>query len=283
MQRKNSVLTFRPRTSAVDDSATAAPALERTMKRTASQTFAAYDDSREGVPLNMVSEYGIDSAVSTHPHASSLSRTSRAIDALSGPFRSQKARRRLSSASATLRGRGGSIQNCGDALPSSSTACPEPQRLPLQHQDSGVPQTLLPPQSARNFFASRLGSMRKKPAAPLLPVEPTTLFPSFSGHAALPTPGTAARQAAAAANLDRQAQLRREQEQQQQQQHTAMFLNGLIPTALTRNEDIKDNESGVDMTCCDLPLEPADDVTEKKLGKSSHGAHLVYGYRANMF
>jgi F-box and WD-40 domain protein 1/11 len=276
MQRKNSVLTFRPRTSAVDDSATAAPALERTMKRTASQTFTSYDESREGVPLNIVSEYGVDSAVNTHSHASSLSRTSRAIDVLSGPFRSQKARRRLSSASATLRGRGGSIQNSSDALPSSSTVCPEPHRLPLQHQDSGVPQNLLP---AKNFFASRLGSMRRKPAASLLPVEPTTLFPSFSGHAGLPMPGTAARQAAAAANQDRQAQLRREQEQQQQ--HTAMFLNGLIPTALTRNEDIKDNESGVDMTCCDLPLARADSLTEKKLGKSSHSSHLVCDCRAN--
>lgn len=70
-------------------------------------------------------------------------------------------------------------------------------------------------------------------------------------------PGAAARQAAAAANQDRQNQLRREQE------HTTSFLNGLIPS-MRSGADIKDDESGVDMTCAS-PIVRADSVTEKKM------------------
>jgi len=79
---------------------------------------------------------------------------------------------------------------------------------------------------------------------------PSVLYPSSA------LPGSAARQAAAAANQDRQNQLRREQED------TQRFLNGLITTI--RDDDIKDNESGVDMTCAS-PIVRADSVTEKKM------------------
>jgi F-box and WD-40 domain protein 1/11 len=75
----------------------------------------------------------------------------------------------------------------------------------------------------------------------------------------VPVPGAAARQAAAAANQDRQNQLRREQEHQE----TQRFLSGLT-SSISRDHDIKDNESGVDMTCAS-DIVRADSVTEKKM------------------
>lgn len=138
------------------------------------------------------------------------------------------------------------------------------QRMPLQHQDSGIPTFQLQPQSTSSkAFApfKRLSSMRRRPTAsgPSTDVtkalfsSPPISYPSQS------VPGAAARQAAAAANQDRQNQIRREQE------HTHRFLNGLITTSM-RDDDIKDNESGVDMTCAS-PIVRADSVTEKKMSE----------------
>lgn len=95
-------------------------------------------------------------------------------------------------------------------------------------------------------------------------ISQVNFFTPVATYSAQPTPGAAARQAAAAANQDRQNQLRREQEHQD---HTHRFLNGLIPTSIHRDHDIKDNESGVDMTCAS-DIVRADSVAEKKMSMS---------------
>ena len=277
MHRRPSILSYRPKTSSAvdDDTAAAQKPFEHTMKRTASQTFNThYHDVRDtAMALDAVNEasLGADGPTSQHSHASSLSR---AFGAVTGSFTRQKTRRRLSSFSSATSAprRRGSIQSFIESLPSSSSTgrktSTENQRLPLQHQDSGVPsfqlQSQTAPLGAKTFSFKRLSSMRRRPTAsgPSGDVLKSTFFAPPPTNPSQTIPGAAARQAAAAANQDRQNQLRREQE------HTHRFLNGLIPTSM-RDDDIKDNESGVDMTCAS-PIVRADSVTEKKMSTLQH-------------
>jgi len=244
------------------------------MKRTASQTFSSHVyDSREGpMALGAVNE-GLDpaaDAVRPHTHSSSLSRA--LVDKVTCNFGRQKSRRRMSSLSSVPSGasrRRGSMQGFLDSLPQSTAhrSTADPSRLPLHHQDSAMPSSpphsLAVPASSKTFSLRRLGSLRHRPS--ISGTSRDLVKPSFAAPAPYPSPtvpGAAARQAAAAANQDRQNQLRREQE------HTMSFLNGLIPT-MRGGADIKDNESGVDMTCAS-PIVRADSVTEKtKLKKMS--------------
>jgi F-box and WD-40 domain protein 1/11 len=265
MHRRPSILSYRPKTSSAadDDTHTAS---ERTMKRTASQTFNThYHDVRDaGMALDAVSEGSmiLDDLAAQHSHASSLTR---AFGAVTGQFTRQKTRRRLSSfssATSAATPRRGSIQSFIESLPS-TTATRKPsieqQRAPLQHQDSGIPSCSMQSQGPRPFSLRRFGSMRRRQAAsgPAGDVTKTAFFaptPVYPQTA----PGAAARQAAAAANQDRQNQLR-------EQEHTRRFLNGLLPSSIPRDDDIKDNESGVDMTYSS-PVVRADSVLEKKMG-----------------
>lgn len=266
MHRRPSILSYRPKTSsAADDDTIPASSSERTMKRTASQTFNThYHDVRDaGMALNAVSEGSmiLDEVAAQHSHASSLTR---AFGAVTGQFTRQKTRRRLSSFSSTnsTTPRRGSIQSFIESLPSTTTTRKnsiDQQRAPLQHQDSGIPSCPMQSQGPRPFSLRRFGSMRRRQAAsgPSGDAQKTPLFAPIPIYPHL-APGTAARQAAAAANQDRQNQLR-------EQEHTRCFLNGLLPS-LPR-DDIKDNESGVDMTYSS-PVVRADSVLEKKMGTS---------------
>lgn len=265
MHRRPSVLSYRPKTSsALDDDSTSTPG-GHMMKRTASQTFTAsqyYDVRDTGVVLDAVNEAGAygDYAASQHSHSSSLSR---AISSVTGQFTRNKSRRRLSSASsaASAPRRRSSMQSIFEPLPlSSATRKPsiEHQRAPLQHQDSGIPAFPLQgqPQQNRSFLNKHFTGMRRRPAASGPSGEqPMVQIP----YPSQPMPGAAARQAAAAANQDRHNQQRREQELD----HTHRFLHGLLP-ASARDGDIKDNESGIDMTCASDTVR-ADSVTDKKM------------------
>ncbi|CAN9410362.1 unnamed protein product [Alternaria alternata] len=203
------------------------------MKRTISQTFPTHyqQDIKDTNMLDAVNEATMAAdGLSQHSQASSFSRAFGAV--------------------------------AGASHKSTMEPQQPQQRMPLQHQDSGIPTFQLQPQSTSSkAFApfKRLSSMRRRPTAsgPSTDVtkalfsSPPISYPSQS------VPGAATRQAAAAANQDRQNQIRREQE------HTHRFLNGLITTSM-RDDDIKDNESGVDMTCAS-PIVRADSVTEKKM------------------
>lgn len=198
----------------------------------------------------------------SHAHHSSLSR---AIGAVTGSFTRQKTRRRLSSFSSATSGprRRGSIQTFIDSLPSSTVARKqntEQQRMPLQHQDSAMPSLPTQQNSSRQAFSSlkRLSTIRRRNNTSSHPGDaskPAYFAPTFT-CAPQQAPGAAARQAAAAANQDRQNQLRREQED------TQRFLNGLIPAAI-RDDDIKDNESGVGMICAS-PIVYSENLADKK-------------------
>ncbi|KAI4960420.1 hypothetical protein J4E86_002042 [Alternaria arbusti] len=268
MHRRQSILSHRPKTSSdVDDDAyTSAAPPPHTMKRTISQTFPTHyqHDVKDTNMLDAVNEATMHAdGLSQHSQASSFSR---AFGAVAGSFTRQKTRRRMSSVSSATpaQRRRGSIHSLFESLPSSSTSqksTMDQQRMPLQHQDSGIPTFQLQPQSTSSkAFApfKRLSSMRRRPTAsgPSTDITKTLFTPAVS-YPSQSVPGAAARQAAAAANQDRQNQLRREQE------HTHRFLNGLITTSM-RDDDIKDNESGVDMTCAS-PIVRADSVTEKKM------------------
>ncbi|KNG48435.1 WD40 repeat-like protein [Stemphylium lycopersici] len=239
-----------------------------TMKRTISQTFPApyHSDTKDTNMLDAVNEATMAAdGSSQHSQSSSFSR---AFGAVAGSFTRQKTRRRMSSVSSATpaQRRRGSIHSLFESLPPSSATQPKPnteqQRMPLQHQDSGIPPFQLHPQStpsASKTFSPfrRLSSMRRRPTASASSADVTkSVFTPPATYHIQTVPGAAARQAAAAANQDRQNQLRREQE------HTHRFLNGLIPSS--RDDDIKDNESGVDMTCAS-PIVRADSVTEKKM------------------
>ncbi|KAI4919781.1 hypothetical protein J4E90_001918 [Alternaria incomplexa] len=236
------------------------------MKRTISQTFPTHyqHDVKDTNMLDAVNEATMHAdGLSQHSQASSFSR---AFGAVAGSFTRQKTRRRMSSVSSATpaQRRRGSIHSLFESLPSSSASqksTMDQQRMPLQHQDSGIPTFQLQPQSTSSkAFApfKRLSSMRRRPTAPGPSTDITkALFTPAVSYPSQSVPGAAARQAAAAANQDRQNQLRREQE------HTHRFLNGLITTSM-RDDDIKDNESGVDMTCAS-PIVRADSVTEKKM------------------
>lgn len=202
--------------------------------------------------------------VSQHSHTSSLSR---AFGAVAGSFTRQKTRRRLSSFSSATSAprRRGSIQGFLDALPSSSAASStsktitEQPRMALQHQDSGIPfsqqQQMGLSSGSKRFSFKPFGSIRRRQGPSNEGYQ--TFYPPPGAYPSQTVPGAAARQAAAAANQDRQNQLRREQE------HTTRFLNGLIPASM-RDDDLKDNESGVDMTCAS-PIVSEDSDADKKM------------------
>jgi F-box and WD-40 domain protein 1/11 len=283
MHRRPSILSYRPKTSsAVDDdnnTAAAAAPREHAMKRTASQTFATthYHDIKDsGMALDAVSEGSmhVDGMSAQHSHSSSMSR---AFGAVTGTFTRQKTRRRLSSFSSATSAprRRGSIQSFIESLPSSSStrkSSNEQQRMPLPHQDSGMPSLDTQSHTSKPFSFKRFSSMRRRTttAAPLGDMAQANFFTPVGTYTGQPAPGTAARQAAAAANQDRQNQLRREQESYD---HTHRFLNGLIPASLQRDDDIKDDESGVDMTCASDIIR-ADSAAEKKM--STYSLCFVY-------
>jgi F-box and WD-40 domain protein 1/11 len=295
MHRRPSVLSYRPKTSsaAEDDdrlntTASAPVPREHTMKRTASQTFTNthYLDVKDsGMALDAVTEGDLhrDCGASQHSHSSSLSR---AFGVMTGQFTRQKTRRRLSSFSSTTTTtaprRRGSIQSFMDALPSplpssqqrkNSTEQPRTHLPTLPHTDSGMQPFHLQPGGSKPFSFKRFSSMRRRPTTSgpsdnAAPHNFATPYPHYPSQA---VPGAAARQAAAAANQDRQNQIRREQESQD---HTHRFLNGLIPSNSLRDDDLKDNESGVDMTCAS-DIVRADSVTEKKMSM----CHPLYHHR----
>lgn len=239
------------------------------MKRTASQTFSTthYYDARDaGMALGAVSEAamtGPEGSAAHHSHSSSFSR---ALGAVTGQFTRQKSsRRRLSSFSsagpAAPTRRRGSIQSFIESLPASSStrkSSLEQQRIPLQHQDSGMPTLQVQQQSGPKLF-KRFTSRRRPTTAGSAEASKSNLQQTFPLSMQPQTvPGAAARQAAAAANQDRQKQLQREQE------HTHRFIHGLLPASMVRDDEIKDNESGVDMTCAS-PIVRSDDAAEKKM------------------
>ncbi|KAL5116427.1 hypothetical protein ACEQ8H_005663 [Pleosporales sp. CAS-2024a] len=291
MHRRPSMLSYRPKTSsAADDDTTttsaaahahahAHAAREHTMKRTASQTFATthYHDVKDsGMALDAVTEahMDMDYAASHHAHSSSLSR---AFGAVAGQFTRQKTRRRLSSFSSSTSAprRRGSLQSFVDALPSSSASrCNHAaddhhhhMRTPLPHHDSAMQPVHLHSHATKPFSFKRFSSIRRRPTITMAHDDtPAALAYNLGSHLPPPSvvPGAAARQAAAAANLDRQNQIRREEESQEQQ-HTHRFLHGLIPEPTLRLDDeFKDNESGVDMTCASEVIR-SDSVAEKKM------------------
>ncbi|KAF1919079.1 WD40-repeat-containing domain protein [Ampelomyces quisqualis] len=266
MHRRNSLLPYRPKTCSAADADTAAPApQESTMKRTASQTFATshYLDVKDsGMALDAVREGTMPAdGASHHSHSSSLSR---ALGVMTGQFTRQKSRRRLSSFSSATgapRGRRGSIQSFIESLPSSSAArktSNDQLRAPLPHTDSAMPPFHAQPLGQKPFSFRRFNTMRRRPHTSGPTEAAFYLTPPGAPFPYAVAPGAAARQAAAAANQDRQNQLRREQD------HTTRFLNGLIPSPTLRDDDLKDNESGVDMTCAS-DIVRADSVTEKKM------------------
>lgn len=144
-------------------------------------------------------------------------------------------------------------------------------RLPLPHHDSGLPLSQLDANTAapvagipKMSMLKRFSSLRRRPAASgpsgefakYNPVPP----PIPSGYPSL-APGSAARQAAAAANDARMSQLRKEQEQ------TRKFLESGTQPSNNFEHVINDSESGVGMSCS-LPIARADSVLqEKKMGK----------------
>jgi F-box and WD-40 domain protein 1/11 len=113
----------------------------------------------------------------------------------------------------------------------------------------------------------RISSIRRRPAVSGPASEYAKYNPApppIPSAYPVQAPGTAARQAAAAANDARRMQDRRDQEQTEQ---TRRFLEGGIPLANVE-EVIKDSESGVGMMCSS-PINHTDGVQEKKMGKSS--------------
>lgn len=139
-------------------------------------------------------------------------------------------------------------------------------RLPLPHHDSGLPLSQLdqnipaPALNPKMSMLKRFSSLRRRPAASgpsgefakYNPVPP----PIPSGYPSL-VPGSAARQAAAAANDARLSQLRREQEQ------TRKFLESGLPQTNGIEEVINDSESGVGMICS-MPITRSDSVLQEK-------------------
>lgn len=112
----------------------------------------------------------------------------------------------------------------------------------------------------------RFSSLRRRPAAsgpagefakynPVPPPIPS----NYPSQVQVQAPGTAARQAAAAAN---DARLKKEQEQEAQ---TRRFLEGCLPPSV-KMDVIKDSESGVGMSCSS-PITRTDSVQEKKMGE----------------
>jgi F-box and WD-40 domain protein 1/11 len=266
MHRKPSIaIRPRPKTSSAADDCSALPSFEATMKRTASQTFSTHCEAREPSTLGAVEEgRSVEyRPAHTHAHTSSLSRASHVFGQI---------RRKLSSSSSSSRRP--SIQDFLFDAPASSTttlssrkASTDLLRLPLPHQDSGLPQQ--EPSAAlsapKKSMLQRFSSIRRRPAAsgpsgefakynPVPPPIPSN-YPSQA-------PGTAARQAAAAANDARRTQDKRDLEQTEQ---TRRFLEGGLPLDNVE-EVIKDSESGVGMMCSS-PINHTDGVQEKKMGK----------------
>lgn len=89
-----------------------------------------------------------------------------------------------------------------------------------------------------------------------------TMYPSQTA------PGSAARQAAAAANLDRQ-------QREQELLYAQRFISGQYPTS-TRDNELKDDESGVGMEFVS-GIVRADSVTDKKMSKCFSPLSLLFG------
>lgn len=265
MHRRPSI-AHRPKTSSAADDSTAQPRpFEQSMKRTASQTFSTHgSDSRDASnALGAVHEGMSVDYHTTHTHgaSSSLSRASSVLDGF------KQIRRKLSSSSSRRPSLSTMLDTPGSSTASSSRKnSTDMLRVPLPHHDSGLPMTPTstnPPVNAKVSMLKRFSSLRRRPAAsgpsgefakfnPVPPPIPSN-YPSLA-------PGSAARQAAAAANDARQTQLRREQEQ------TRKFLESGMPD-VNAEEVINDSESGVGMMCSS-PITRSDSVLqEKKMGK----------------
>ncbi|KAF1948978.1 WD40 repeat-like protein [Byssothecium circinans] len=282
MYRRPSI-ALRPKTSSAADDRHAPPTgfePPSSMKRTASQTFSTHtSETRESGSSSLCSvqesvEYrsarsSRSNTTTGYVHSSSRS-LSRATHILGDGVK--QIRRKLSSSSSSSRRP--SIQNLLDGpapsppAPASASASASASRkssLPLTHQDSGLahPTTihdLAGPPSKRVSMLHRLHSLRRRPAASGPSGEYAKwnpVPPPIPSNYPVQAPGTAARQAAAAANDARQVQLRREQEQ------TRRFLEGGVPPA-NMEEVIKDSESGVGMMCSS-PINRGDGATEKKM------------------
>jgi hypothetical protein len=231
MHRRPSILSDRPETSsAVEDNSITANAVpkERTMKRTAAETFATtsfQDIEDSGMALDAMNEGSI--------HGDSIAAQYAGSSAVVGSFTRGKAHRRLSSFSSatSASSRPVSIHNLSGSRPASAKA------MAISHLS---PDTR--PHTSKSSSFKRLSSMRRRPTAVGSPGDTakansfTPVIPYTS------TSGAAARQAAAAANQDRLDQLRREQE------HTHRFLNNLIPASLQADDNVTDDEGDVDMT-----------------------------------
>jgi hypothetical protein len=226
---------------AIEDDTTADAAPQKpTMERTASQTFTTtpfqgIEDS--GLALDAMNEVSI--------HGNNIAAQSSDSSAVEGSFKPDKTHRHLPSfSSATLTSlRQGSLQSFMESLPLSSKAITEQQRMPLLHQDSGMLSPDTRPHTSKSSFLRRLSSVRRRRPTTVSPPGDTTMANSSAPVSTYAdTPGAAARQAAAAANQDRQNQLRREQE------HTHRFLNNLIPASPQPDDKVTDDESDVDMT-----------------------------------
>lgn len=274
MHRRPSI-AHRPKTSSAAEHSAAQPRpFEPSMKRTASQTFSTNgSDAREAPNALGAVHEGMSEEYHSH-HAPSGSRSlSRATSMFEGGFK--QIRRKLSSSSS----RRPSLTAIFDApglssssLASSSAAAARKNssdmlRLPLPHHDSGLPlsqfDTATPPVNSKISMLKRFSSLRRRPAAS----GPSGEFakynpvpPPIPSNYPLLVPGSAARQAAAAANDARLSQTRREQEQ------TRKFLeNGMSQSSIEKIDN--DNESGVGMMCSS-PIVRADSVLqEKKMGK----------------
>ncbi|KAL5374623.1 hypothetical protein DPSP01_011804 [Paraphaeosphaeria sporulosa] len=261
-----SSITHRPKTSsAADDSAAPPRPFEPSMKRTASQTFSTNgSDAREAPNALGAVHEGMSEQYHSH-HAPSGSRSlSRATSMFEGGFK--QIRRKLSSSSSRRPSLTAIFDNAPG--PSSSAAAARKNssdmlRLPLPHHDSGLPLSqsdqATPPVNSKISMLKRFSSLRRRPAAS----GPSGEFakynpvpPPIPSNYPLLVPGSAARQAAAAANDARLSQLRREQEQ------TRKFLeNGMSQSSIEEIDN--DNESGVGMMCSS-PIVRADSVLQEK-------------------
>ncbi|KAJ4304810.1 hypothetical protein N0V90_000338 [Kalmusia sp. IMI 367209] len=196
---------------------------------------------------------------SSRTHGGSVS-LSRATSMLEGGFK--QIRRKLSSSSSRRPSLSAMFDPPGPSSAASRKTSTDMLRLPLPHHDSGLPLSQLDsttPVNSKISMLKRFSSLRRRPAAsgpsgefakynPVPPPIPSN-YPSMA-------PGTAARQAAAAANDARQSQLRREQEQ------TRKFLESGMPDVHIEDV-INDSESGVGMMCSS-PIARADSVLQEK-------------------
>ncbi|ORY01110.1 F-box/WD repeat-containing protein lin-23 [Clohesyomyces aquaticus] len=255
--RRPSILSHRPRTSSAVDSKPESAYPDMGVKRTASQTFAPHG-------ATMATAENVDEGrtawFSTHAHTSSLSRASQVI---AGGCK--QIRRRLSTSSSRPSSTASSFVDNGFTGP-----MPPSQTPHLIHHDSGIPSPFEPrgenSQPSR-FSIRRFNTMRNRRPAASGPCGDTARYnpcpPPIPSNYPQQPPGHAARAAAAAMNNERISTQRREQEL------TARFLAGKMDSMQSSDEDIKDNESGIGMSCS-MALQRTDSVQEKKYDPVRH-------------